>query len=81
MSWQPIETAPKDGSCFLLWRPYPGRASLLQFSVGRWCSDKYAKKPRPYWSSQDEAIHGKRWAIDYQPTHWMPLLPPPGSES
>ena len=64
--WQPIETAPKDGSNILLLRG--GRCV-----VGYWDTDKYAKRPKPYWSHDCERIFGTREAKSNPPSHWMPL--------
>ena len=71
MAWQPIDTAPKDGSKILLYRPscaYPWAA----VDVGKWDEDAYAKKPRPFWRSMFAAI-GITQMRDWQPTHWQPL--------
>lgn len=64
--WQPIETAPKD-RCILLWN------SRLGAIRGDWRTDKYSKKPRPYWSHDLERVFGVLHARAHQPTHWMPL--------
>lgn len=71
MDWQPIETAPKDGSYVLLFFPVRG------VMRGRWNNDAYATKPRPYWRHDLEPLYGTREVRKYQPTHWMPLPPPP----
>jgi hypothetical protein len=64
MDWQPIETAPKDGSFVLAYNAgsmfqdmVEETMWIVQFSGGRW-----------------------RIALDgqsAQPTHWMPLPAPP----
>jgi len=68
--WQPIETAPKDGT-----------AIMLGARCGAWIG-KYLPiyqsgyKPENPWSSlmlNHDHLSEKR----YQPTHWMPLPPPP----
>lgn len=70
MSWQPIETAPKDRR-ILLWIP-DGPWSCC--SIGEWDDDRYAlKKSRPYWRSTEERTQGIRWMRDRQPTHWAEL--------
>ena len=60
--WQPIETAPKDGTHVLLWpSPYWGGDSLsggYATAHKRWFAD----------GSGSETI---------SPTHWQPLPPPP----
>jgi hypothetical protein len=81
MEWQPIETAPKDGSMFLCWvwairqgedddgNPYEQDVSQVDF-----CS----------WRSQPD-LGDVGWFDPYcgqigeaqDVTHWMPLPPPP----
>lgn len=78
--WQPIETAPKDGTEVLLFAP--GR-----LTYGAWVEpspepnikyrDGFAPEPEwedfePYWSSWDGGF-----TTEHPPTHWMPLPPPP----
>jgi|HubBroStandDraft_1064217.scaffolds.fasta_scaffold27520_5 hypothetical protein len=66
--WRTIETAPKD--CYvLLWvnGPWPGAIR------GKWDSNKYNTKPRPYWTTDDENVSGIIARRLSQPTHWMPL--------
>lgn len=59
--WQPIETAPKDGTVVLLWCKPPKnrgtRTRIARFAYNRWSS------------------HSSCHAL--QPTHWMPLPDPP----
>ena len=71
--WQPIETAPKDGTAVMV---YPGTWSGRSASIAKWESDKYAKKPRPYWSRDDD-FGRVTFSREHPPTHWMPLPPPP----
>jgi len=78
MKWEPIETAPKDGTRILTYRPEGHDWSKV--GIGDWDDDKYAKKPRPYWSDQNERILGVLWCRKNQPTHWMPLPNPPVKE-
>lgn len=68
---QPIETAPTDGTDMLLHTPARG------WVRGRWNDDKSAKKPRPYWTNQTEWLWGVTVTRADQPTHWLPLPPPP----
>lgn len=69
-AWQPIEMAPKDGTKVLVWfsELYGGMVD-----VALWSEDKFAKKPRPYWSGIAERIYGVRAFREGAPTHWMPL--------
>ena len=67
MEWQPIETAPKDGtSCLVV----AGDGNVGEAS---WCG------PDGWWWIN---THLEHWAdsIDFrhgEPTHWMPLPDPP----
>ena len=76
MEWQPIETAPKDGTRIMVWPPtWIGTASCA-----RWNEDRHAKNPRPYWSRIDD--HGRiTISREKQPTHWAPLPCGPNGES
>lgn len=66
MEWQPIETAPKDGTRILAW---DGRS----IHVAYWGWDNPANRL---------AWLGGHCRIDHidQPTHWMPLPEPPRQE-
>lgn len=74
-AYQPIETAPKDGSRIMLFVPKQG------WVFGRWQSDKYSPKPRPYWTNDNEYVWGIRETRNSQPTFWMPVPPDPGGEA
>ena len=77
MSWQPIETAPKDAARLLLFIPSNGESwSQNLFVCGYWCADQYAKKPRPYWTNDRERVFGTRHTRSNQPTHWTLPEPP-----
>ncbi len=67
--WQPIETAPKDGTTILL--NYSGMKAIR---LGWWDDDRFAKKPHPFfaWPNCSKAS-----ARGNPPTHWMPLPEPP----
>ena len=73
MDWQPIETAPKDGTDILVWgsiemssrsRPHVGTEDII----------------RVCWSQGGESwvvtsVQADGWVPE--PTHWMPLPAPP----
>ena len=63
MSWQPIETAPKDGTVIDLWADGQ-RLPNCKWRYGGW-SQEYAEHPSAHFDIYDE------------PTHWMPLPEPP----
>jgi hypothetical protein len=66
--WQPIETAPRDGTFYLAVSAKTGYYATLNEPPG--CA-----RGQWYW------IRG-RWvgeSDEYKPTHWMPLPSPPPS--
>lgn len=68
MTWQPIETAPKDETPVLLWCPQSWDTRGVR--VGFW-SEQYED-----WFDSDAASISI-FAIYSIITHWMPLPPPP----
>ena len=78
MEWQPIDTAPKDGTIILFWSTRDG------VCMGHWGEYK-----RPKWEQIDEETKKLRGYDDYSTweasngqgicmwaagaTHWMPL--------
>lgn len=62
MEWQPIETAPRDGTRILLFR----EGWHVNCAVGYWRIDWHEFAP----------VGGECFP---QPTHWMPLPPPPST--
>lgn len=79
MEWQPIETAPRDGTVILAYCPEYG---MRQTEMGRYRegSPGYARwemgdGPRNYGWVWIEEKHNS--AHTWKPTHWMPLPPPP----
>jgi hypothetical protein len=65
-AWQPIETAPKDGSSILAiwrWGDNPDNGAETHMVV-RWCG---------WWDAQG--------FTQPEPTHWMPLPEPPSLSS
>ena len=64
--WQPIETAPKDGTAILV------AHSEAAFDVW-WSDDENG------WVDDCMDDWGDKYII-YHPTHWMPLPPLPGAK-
>lgn len=73
--WQPIETAPRDGSDVLLFEVYERLPA-----IGWWCE----KKGRWYANTEVYDVDGNACIIDklYNDgiTHWMPLPSAPVQE-
>lgn len=65
MTWQPIETAPRDGRHLLL---FPNYENWPRPTVGRW-ADEYGG----LWYMAEVGTLCGLW----KPTHWMPLPEPP----
>lgn len=68
-SWQPIATAPRDRSRIELWLPtlFGGQPDF-----GRFESDEFARKPRPYFTGERTWIGALMYRAN-QPTHWRPV--------
>lgn len=73
--WQPIESAPKDGTRILLYYPIFGRNPHQEF--GKWELQKHNNKPAPYWSGDGERLYGVQWYRSFKPTHWRPQYDAP----
>lgn len=65
MTWQPIETAPKNGTSILL-----GATDLKTITLACWL-DAYKK-----WATISEQDCPDSYQFDFF-THWMPLPEPP----
>lgn len=62
--WQPISTAPRDGTNVLLW------ADGEYFLVGHWSGqNEFWVCPGAVSCVWNDGQHG--------PTHWLPIPPPP----
>jgi hypothetical protein len=69
LCWQPIDTAPKDGTQILLWDPDSRSAN-----VGYW-TDQYTKPFHALVRGDDANWDGGPEPI-FDATHWMPLTAP-----
>lgn len=63
--WQPIETAPKDGTRILVFVP-DGRSDEPGQHLVSWYCNTWV-------ITTDE----RDWTFVLEPTHWMPLPEPP----
>ena len=62
MNWMPIETAPRDGGDFLAYSD-----TRKEHGIGY-----FITKPFP-----PSLICNTSYGESFNPTHWMPLPPPP----
>lgn len=81
--WQPIETAPKDGTHILGWcAEFGARETKMNFygegSIGH-ANWKSGKGPRESGWDCTEPKNG--WGLNWNPTHWMPLPKAPNGAS
>lgn len=61
--WMPIESAPRDGTWFLAYWPVKTFEDRIQTT--QWLHHDY------------RFVDASDFLDDIQPTHWMPLPPPP----
>lgn len=82
MKWQPIETAPKDGTHILV---YAQDDYSVPF-VSWWGCDRYEKGEIPSLLGCGDVDIERHWCVSgcedgdstiCEPTHWMPLPGPP----
>jgi hypothetical protein len=82
MKWQPIETAPRDGSAILLWlKSAPDRNYIVMgicdnHAIGFWQYDRWQSIEVEDAGSMGGEMTGwmSDWcSLDLNPSHWMPL--------
>lgn len=64
--WQPIETAPKDGTDIILARP---EDDDCWYAIAQWWVAG--------WAFMSGRVGDMPALIGFEPTHWMPLPSPP----
>jgi len=84
MDWQPIETAPKDGTPFLAWYDKTAYGVPLSWAILRWCAeynDGGVFKDGAWATFRGEDYGWDAHIPCFPPTHWKPLpAPPSGSK-
>ena len=77
MSWQPIETAPKDGTAVLLYGLWQGEINGIAdeptTDIGYWAGGSSDEPGNDWWRIST----GDAYACWMRATHWMPLPEPP----
>jgi hypothetical protein len=76
MTWQPIETAPKDGTHVLLWEEYSTDPFVGYWLYGKWSASHEHVDAEGGWDGATVIDN-----IQCDVTHWMPLPPPPSSDA
>lgn len=66
--WQPIETAPRDGTCIIVYRPKHDGDYIPKVGVDWWMTKDLLV---PTWAESRK---------DCPPTHWQPLPHPPHAD-
>ncbi|HEU4635425.1 MAG TPA: DUF551 domain-containing protein [Edaphobacter sp.] len=78
--WQPIETAPKDGTRVLVC--YGSKPRVI---VAYWQSEPslWEREDVPCWAvfEPEDPFYSVYLLDEYEPTHWQPLPKPPLSPS
>ena len=86
MDWQPIETAPKDGTWVMLYRPHADFGAWDTIVFARWYEDEWAwpqevfdpYEPPDLDERDDRGFFAHECFTDASNfTHWMPLPAPP----
>jgi len=69
MTWEPIDTAPKDGSVVAVWNA--NQPDIVRYA--RWGLSRSTMPTSGCWLSRS------RCPLTHLPTHWISLAPPPRS--
>lgn len=79
--WQPIETAPMNGTKILIWDGKQIYAAWWhdQFEGLAWDGESKELPYRGAWTDCAVASFNYEEFMEYTPTHWMPLPAPPES--
>lgn len=77
MEWQPIETAPRDGTTILIYMP---EASRLKVREACWATPwEGAPDEQCYWMTPHGPAGRGYTILPMAVTHWMPLPEPPSN--
>lgn len=79
--WQPIETAPKDGTVILIARgPKDATFPFVEAAYWSQCVRAFGGCKKYPWVTLDKT-NGVNGRTEDSPTHWMPLPPSPSLNS
>lgn len=73
MNWQPISTAPLDGTRILLY--WPDLYSHTYIGIGRWDKHPYVNNSKPFWRDDSGTARISKLR-SHPPTHWCKLEAP-----
>lgn len=73
--WQPIETAPTDGTKILLYRIHTN----IEVGEFYWFEREVFDPTSDGLYRKRIQIYGQNWNATGRPTHWMPLPSPPST--
>ena len=78
--WQPIETAPRDGTSVLVHSIKWSQPTMMYFSSKEYFEKEYGDPDYMYegWYISHGMVFDQPNEYTYDPTHWMPLPKPPG---
>lgn len=77
-NWQPIDTAPKDGTPVLLFGTRDkGRSGEPAWLTARWCKVWDGEEDWHWLEGADREDDSR---ILFEPTHWMPLPSAPAAK-
>lgn len=86
MQWQPIETAPKDGTRILTFAPtrYEKQQTIAVVWWGEFWHEDYEPAGNGLFMQTRQLLRaeweGGPWS-PWRPTHWMPLPAPPKEQA
>jgi hypothetical protein len=82
--WQPIETAPKDGTRIFLWLPeiedYQRPKRIESYWQCSWWANEYGNGPACNVNARPKVEYDGALCATWElikPSHWMPLPAPP----
>ncbi len=76
--WQPIETAPKDGTWILIYGSVDDEGERRKISVAQYTN--YLNGGETDWHWQFAWYDGGYCGLVDEATHWMPLPEPPKND-
>lgn len=77
--WQPIDTAPKDGTLIRIGWKEPHHADMQEWFTMRWChiqTNGFFPGMVGMWCAPDGSFTWNGTVDDGGPTHWMPVVEP-----